>query len=120
MRYACPCCSYYTFEKKTSGTYYICPVCYWEDDIVQLEDPDFSGGANEVSLNKAKENFKKFGASELRFISKVRRAFPVELNCHVPWNINLSTSLKTLLENFKTKIASSSQKIRHKMNLSNG
>ena len=60
MRYACPCCSYYTFEEKPSGTYYICPVCYWEDDIVQLEDPDFSGGANEVSLNKAKENFKKF------------------------------------------------------------
>ena len=36
MRYACPCCSYYTFEEKPSGTYYICPVCYWEDDIVQL------------------------------------------------------------------------------------
>ena len=57
MRYACPCCSYYTFEEKPSGTYYICPVCYWEDDIVQLADPDFSGGANDVSLNLAKENF---------------------------------------------------------------
>ena len=112
MRYACPCCSYYTFEKRPSGTYYICPVCYWEDDIVQLEDPDFSGGANEVSLNKAKENFKKFGASELRFISKVRRALPVELDCHVPWNNNLSTPPIELLAIFKSKIVSSSQKIR--------
>ena len=59
MKYACPCCLYYTFEEKPSGTYDICPVCYWEDDIVQLADPDFSGGANDVSLNLAKENFKK-------------------------------------------------------------
>ena len=59
MKYACPCCLYYTFEEKPSGTYDICPVCYWEDDIVQLADPDFSGGANDVSLNLAKENFGK-------------------------------------------------------------
>jgi len=79
LKYACPCCLYYTFEEKPSGTYDICPVCYWEDDIVQLADPDFSGGANDVSLNLAKENFKKFGASELRFISKVRKALPREM-----------------------------------------
>lgn len=84
MRYTCPCCSYFTFEEKPSGTYYICPVCYWEDDIVQLEDPDFSGGANEVSLNKAKDNFKEFGASELRFKSKVRKPLLVELDCDIP------------------------------------
>ncbi|HLN63546.1 MAG TPA: CPCC family cysteine-rich protein [Symbiobacteriaceae bacterium] len=28
-------------------------MCYWEDDPVQADDPDFAGGANESSLRQA-------------------------------------------------------------------
>ena len=73
MRYKCECCGYYTLTEESKGNYNICPVCFWEDDIVQLEDPDFSGGANEESLNQARNNYVKFGASDKKFLNKVRK-----------------------------------------------
>ena len=34
--------------------YEICKICGWEDDDIQNDDPDFEGGANDMSLNQAK------------------------------------------------------------------
>jgi hypothetical protein len=28
------------------GSYEICPVCFWDDDLVQLRWPTYAGGAN--------------------------------------------------------------------------
>lgn len=39
-----------TFYEELSGTFEICAVCYWEDDNMQLENPDCSGEANALSL----------------------------------------------------------------------
>jgi hypothetical protein len=72
MNYKCPCCGYYTLAEKANGTYVICPVCFWEDDPVQLNDPDYSGGANEESLNQSRINFTEFGACEKRVKPHVR------------------------------------------------
>jgi hypothetical protein len=33
----------------------ICQVCYWQDDPIQNDDPDYDGGANYISLNQAKQ-----------------------------------------------------------------
>ena len=63
-RYPCPCCGYYTLDEQPPGSYDICLVCYWQDDLVQFEDPDYPGGANEVCLRKARENFRKMGVSD--------------------------------------------------------
>ncbi|WP_257667160.1 CPCC family cysteine-rich protein [Parapedobacter tibetensis] len=71
-KYKCPCCGYYTLDQRPDNTFQICPVCYWEDDGVQLNDSDYEGGANRVSLNEAKRNFEKFGAIEKGFINQVR------------------------------------------------
>ena len=49
-KYKCPCCGFYTFDEKLNGNYDICPVCFWEDDPIQLEDNEYKGGANRVSL----------------------------------------------------------------------
>ena len=51
--YVCPVCGQYTFEH--AGDYDICPVCNWEDDLIQLDDPDEEGGANHMSMNQARE-----------------------------------------------------------------
>ena len=79
MKYACPCCGYLTFGEMPIGTFNICPVCFWEDDLVQKKDPEYAGGANEVSLNKAKANFLKFGSSTEDHLLNVRKARPEEI-----------------------------------------
>ena len=71
-RYKCPCCGFRTLVHEPPGTFEICPVCRWEDDNVQFDDPNYVGGANHVNLSQARQNFKEFGASELQLKSKVR------------------------------------------------
>lgn len=65
-RYQCPCCGYFTFIDKPINTFQDCPVCLWEVDGIQNEDPFYEGGANKVSLSQAKKNFQMFGATEER------------------------------------------------------
>ena len=61
-KFPCPCCGYYTLTEEPPGTYAICPVRYWEDDLRQFEDPDLGVGANRVSLSEARGNFARYGA----------------------------------------------------------
>jgi len=70
--FACPCCGFKTFSEKPNGSFEICPVCFWEDDPIQLADLNNSGGANRVSLLEGQRNFLKFGACEERFLINVR------------------------------------------------
>lgn len=72
QKFACVCCGYLTLNEPPTGTYEICPVCYWEDDPVQNRDPEFDGGANVPSLTEARRNFRAFGAMEERFREFVR------------------------------------------------
>jgi hypothetical protein len=76
--YACPCCEYLTLPAAPNGTYEICDVCFWEDDGVQLRDPDYEGGANRVSLRQARTTFRAIGVSEARFSRHVRAPTPAE------------------------------------------
>ncbi len=77
-RFACACCGYLTLDAQPPGTFRICEVCFWEDDPVQFRDPSYAGGANRVSLNEARENFRAVSASEPRFLSNVRPPRPNE------------------------------------------
>ncbi len=79
MNFACPCCANLTLRKLPPGTYEICPVCYWEDDPIQYNDPTFEGGANKICLNEAKKNYTKFSAVEKRYLNNVRKPLPEEI-----------------------------------------
>ena len=68
---ACPCCGYKTLE--TVGIYEICPVCFWEDDPIQYDDPNHEGGANNVSLKQGQRNFIEFGSCDKELIKHVRK-----------------------------------------------
>ena len=70
-KHHCPCCNFCTLEGRLGG-FDICPVCYWEDDAVQNDDPDYKGGANGISLGEAQENYKKIGAISSKYCDKVR------------------------------------------------
>ena len=73
IKYTCPCCGYKTLSEKPPGTYEICPICFWEDDGVQFNDPDYEVGANRVSLRQAQKNFIRYGVAELKDKSHVRK-----------------------------------------------
>ena len=53
----CPCCG--RDSLPANSAFEICPVCGWQDDDVQNDDPDFEGGANNMSLNQAREAFRQ-------------------------------------------------------------
>jgi len=62
-KFKCPCCGRFTLTEGR-GKYEICPVCFWEGDPVQREDPAFEGGANELSLEEAREYYDAIGVSD--------------------------------------------------------
>lgn len=70
-REQCPCCDHFSLPERES--YLICKVCFWEDDGQDVDEIDVCrGGPNgSLTLRQARENFKKFGASEERLISHV-------------------------------------------------
>ncbi len=78
-KYKCPVCGYYTLD-SFYGSYDICPVCFWEEDNLQFDNPLLSGGANGVSLIRAKMNYHEFGAAEKRGLKYVRQPEPAELS----------------------------------------
>ena len=81
-KYQCPCCGFYTLkggEFEAGPLFEICDVCFWQYDEVAHDKPDTLLGANKVTLNQAKENYRNFGASEKRFVNDVRKPLPEEL-----------------------------------------
>ena len=70
----CACCGYLTILQE----YDICPVCFWEADNVQEDDPSFRGGANTMSLTEAREPYQTVGAIEQRALPHVRAPLPNE------------------------------------------
>jgi hypothetical protein len=55
--YACPCCGSFTLSEL--GGYEICTICFWEDDPIQVAEPNYSGGANKLSLSESREEWLK-------------------------------------------------------------
>ena len=51
-KFLCPVCGRFYVDE-----YDICECCGWENDPVQFQKPDFQGGANEMSLNQAKNAY---------------------------------------------------------------
>ncbi len=77
MQSLCPCCGCRSLQAPP-GLYEICPVCFWEDDPRQRENPAYAGGANGLSLVEARENYARFGACEERLLPLVRPPLPEE------------------------------------------
>jgi hypothetical protein len=77
--FACPCCGFLTLGEQPPGTFEICPVCNWEDDGMQAANPGFEGGANEVSLDRAKHSFAQIGAISQSALPRVRKPLPEEI-----------------------------------------
>jgi len=53
----CPVCG--NNNAGEHPAYDVCPVCEWEDDHLQRDNPDFCGGANDLSLNDFRREWEK-------------------------------------------------------------
>ncbi|MCD7820996.1 MAG: hypothetical protein LUG64_02145 [Clostridiales bacterium] len=54
-KHKCPICGKTEFPERNS--YEICPVCGWEDDILDENDQDEITGANEYELSEYRERY---------------------------------------------------------------
>jgi hypothetical protein len=68
-RFQCPCCDYYTLDAR--GRHIVCPVCFWEDDGIDLDDIDGTSSANHITLRLGRANFARLGAADEAAVSLV-------------------------------------------------
>lgn len=68
-RSQCPCCDYYTLIER--GQYDICPICFWEDDGINLDQLDNYSDPNHLTLREGRQNFEKFGACDSAMVKNV-------------------------------------------------
>jgi hypothetical protein len=68
----CPCCGYRTLAPDTPGSYDVCPVCGWLDELVAFHHPDHESDYNHVSLRAAREQFTEVGACSPDAVEETR------------------------------------------------
>lgn len=76
-KYVCIICGYRTLESRFDWD--ICPVCFWEDDVVLENGEDPTSPANDgLSVSQAQANFLLFGACSKEHMNVVRGPLPEE------------------------------------------
>lgn len=79
-KYPCPCCGCLTLPvPPQDAVAYICPVCFWENDVFIKSDSEPSDENHGITLQKARENYRKTGASCPHMHKFVRLPKPEEL-----------------------------------------
>ncbi|WP_460629740.1 CPCC family cysteine-rich protein [Intrasporangium mesophilum] len=68
----CPCCGHTVLSAERPGSSLICPICRWEDDLLQLRWPRLPGGANGPCLVEAQQAYRILGAKEARATKRAR------------------------------------------------
>jgi hypothetical protein len=68
-RFQCPCCDFFTLDAR--GEYDICPICFWEDDGIDIDRPDSHSGPNHKTLREGRHNFQQIGACDPEMLPHV-------------------------------------------------
>jgi len=69
-KFTCFVCGYRTLDERCQWD--ICPVCFWEDDVLVQGDEDCSSPANHMMLSEAQANYMRIGACSSEFLENVR------------------------------------------------
>ncbi len=76
-KYRCLGCNYKTLPYEAEKCVaYVCPVCYWENDVFMVDMNDINERSDEnhgMTLKEARENFLKYGAVRKNFAEYTRK-----------------------------------------------
>ncbi|MCI5499388.1 MAG: hypothetical protein MR419_07675 [Clostridiales bacterium] len=71
--YPCPCCGCRTLPvPREEAVAFICPVCFWENDVFTRDENEPSDENHGLTLCQARENYRRFGAVLEEFQAQVR------------------------------------------------
>ena len=78
--FPCPCCGYRTFPVPSEDAIaYICPVCFWENDVFDPGEDQPSDENRGMTLRQGREAFRRLGAVSEEFLQYVQEPLPEEL-----------------------------------------
>lgn len=72
-KFPCPCCGYKTLPvPKEDAVAYICPVCFWENDVFAPEEDRPSEENSGMTLLQGRESYRRLGAVRPDLLPYVR------------------------------------------------
>lgn len=78
--FPCPCCGYRTFPvPREDAIAFICPVCFWENDVFDPGEDQPSDENRGMTLRQGREAFRRLGAVREDLLPHVRRPLPEEI-----------------------------------------
>ena len=101
-KYPCPCCGYLTFPvPREEALAYICPVCYWENDLFDPGEDDPSDENRGMTLRQGRENYRKWGAVREDLVRHARPPRPEEIgpDAGIPWDAAWPAHARPAMEN---------------------
>ena len=79
-KYPCPCCGSLTFPvPREEAMAFICPVCFWENDVFDPGEDAPSDENRGMTLRQGRENYRKWGAVREDLVQYTRPPRPEEL-----------------------------------------
>jgi len=79
-RFPCPCCGYKTFPvSKEEAVAYICPVCFWENDVFTPGEDQPSDENRGMTLRQGREAYRRLGAVREDLVRYARKPLPEEM-----------------------------------------
>ena len=65
--YVCKCCNHQTLPvPPEDAVAFICPVCYWENDVFTVDETEPSDENHGLSLKQGQENYRQYGICDPR------------------------------------------------------
>lgn len=78
--FPCPCCGCLTFPvPKEEAIAFICPVCYWENDVFEPGEDAPSDENRGMTLRQGRANYRKWGAVREDLVGCARPPRPEEV-----------------------------------------
>lgn len=76
--YKCKCCGHETLPVlPKDAVAYICPICWWENDVFTADEDESSDENHGLSLNEGRKNYREYGICDPRLKQPLGR-LPVE------------------------------------------